>query len=96
MIYEYKNKLYEWDDDKAKINKIKHGISFKYAVRVFDDENRLTAADDEHSWEEERWQVLGKVDGIIFVVYTERGESTRIISARKATGYEEAEYYGGY
>jgi uncharacterized DUF497 family protein len=32
---------FEWDDNKAKINKIKHGVSFKLAAKVFDDENRL-------------------------------------------------------
>ena len=39
---------------------------------------------------------VGKVDGILFVVYTERNENIRIISARKATKEESNEYYDGY
>lgn len=84
---------FEWDDNKAKINKIKHGISFKVAAKVFSDENRLEIPDDEHSWEEDRWQVIGKVDDILFVVYTERGNLTRLISAREATPTERRRYY---
>ena len=45
---------------------------------------------------EDRWNVIGKVDGILFVVYTERKENIRIISARKATKEETNEYYDGY
>ena len=48
----YRN--FEWDSDKAKRNKIKHGISFKTATAVFDDPNRLDLPDDTHSFDEER------------------------------------------
>ena len=88
------DKFFEWDSEKAKINKIKHGISFKVAAKVFEDENRIDRPDYEHSDEEDRRQVIGKVDNILFVVYTERGDKTRLISARKATAYERSLYYG--
>ena len=88
-----KGRQFEWDDNKAKINKIKHGVSFKVAAKVFDDENRYEQFDSEHSWEEDRWQVIGKVDDILFVVYTERGDYTRLISAREATATERRIYY---
>ena len=78
------DKIFQWDENKAKINKIKHGVSFKVAAKVFDDENRLERPDYEHSQDEDRWQVIGKVDKILFVVYTERGDITRLISAREA------------
>ena len=84
---------FEWDDNKAKINKIKHGVSFKVAARVFGDVNKMVRRDDEHSFEEERWQIIGKVDDILFVVYTERGDFTRLISAREATPKERKMYY---
>lgn len=87
-------RFFEWDENKAKINKIKHNVSFKVAAKVFEDENRLERRDDFHSDEEERRQVIGKVDGILFVVYTERNDITRLISARKATPYERRLYYG--
>ena len=92
--YQSGERLFEWDSDKAKRNKIKHGISFKLASRVFEDEDRIERRDDEHSDEEERWQVIGKVENILFVVYTERGEKTRLISAREASPIEKEWYYG--
>ncbi|MBO4320450.1 MAG: BrnT family toxin [Treponema sp.] len=90
--------IYEWDNEKNEINKRKHdGISFEFAVRVFLDEKRIEKYDKNHSTNtEDRWNVIGKVDDIIFVVYTERGDRTRLISARKATKEENNEYYDNY
>lgn len=92
------NMIYEWDNEKNEINKRKHdGISFEFAVRVFLDEKRIEKYDKNHSTNtEDRWNVIGKVDDIIFVVYTERGDRTRLISARKATKEENNEYYDNY
>lgn len=84
---------FEWDDNKAEINKIKHKVSFNVAAKVFDDKNKFEEFDFEHSWEEDRWKVIGKVDDVLFVVYTERGDTTRLISARKATARERRVYY---
>lgn len=83
---------------KNRINKEKHdGIGFEYAVRVFLDEKRIERYDALHSTlMEDRWNAIGMVGRILFVVYTERGERTRIISARRATKEEEREYYDGY
>lgn len=86
----------EWDEQKNEINKRKHGISFETAARVFDDENRIEIYDEEHSTEEERYIVLGLVRKVLFVVYTNRINATRIISARKATKAETEAYYGDY
>lgn len=85
-------RLFELDDAK---NKIKHGINFKTAVRVFEDPYRIMEYDYEYSFDEDRWKVIGKVDDILFVIYTERGEFTRLISARKATSTERRKYYAG-
>lgn len=89
---------FEWDDDKNAYNKEKHdGISFEFAVRVFLDEKRIEKYDAKHSTDaEDRWNVIGMVEDILFVVYTERGSRTRIISARKATTEEINEYYNDY
>ena len=70
--YKLGEKIFEWDSEKAKRNKIKHGIGFKLAARVFEDEERIELRDEEHSDDEDRWQVIGKVDDILFVVYTDR------------------------
>ena len=79
---------------KAMLNKMKHGVSFETAARVFDDEYKIIRPDKKHSQTEERFQVIGMVDDVLFVIYTERGEFTRIISARHATPKERSEYYG--
>ena len=84
---------FEWDDEKERINIKKHGISFKVAKRVFLDENMVIMEDYEHSFYEERRIAIGMVGKLLFVVYTERGEVTRIISARKATKKERSIYY---
>ena len=88
--------IVEWDDEKYRINIKKHGIYFEDAARIFLDENRIENYDDFHSDYEERWKVIGKVRDILAVIYTERREKYRIISARYATSEEEDEYYGQY
>ena len=84
--------IFEWDEEKNKSNRQKHGIDFNDAAMIFSDEKRIETFDYLHSDEEERWQVIGKVEQILFVVYTECGDATRIISSRKATAYERRIY----
>lgn len=86
----------EWDDRKNKINKRKHGISFETAAHVFEDINRIEYFDEAHSADEDRFIVIGLVRKVLFVVYTDRGDATRIISARKATEAETEVYYDNY
>lgn len=85
---------FEWDTDKNQINIRKHGISFETAKYVFADENYVEWFDSEHSVEEDRYKALGKVGKIILVVFTERGDRTRLISARLATAAERRSYNG--
>ena len=87
-------RLFEWDDEKAAINFRKHGIKFKTAAKIFRDKYRIEIFDEEHSIDEERWKVIGMVDSVLVVIYTERGERTRLISARKAEPEERSRYYG--
>ena len=89
---------FEWDEEKNELNKKKHdGLGFELAVRVFLDEKRIERYDASHSTlDEDRWDAIGMVEKVLFVVFTERGERTRIISARRATEEEEREYYDGY
>ena len=89
------NRLFEWDDEKAAINFKKHGVTFDTAAKVFGDENRIEEYDEEHSIDEDRWQVIGMVGKVIFVIYTERGDFIRLISAREATPMERRKYYVG-
>ena len=88
----------EWDDDKNEVNKREHYLSFETAQYVFADPERLERLDTSKSntSREERWQTLGKVGSILFVVYTERGENKRIITARPADKKERRSYNGYY
>ena len=85
---------FEWDSKKDKINRKTHGISFSTAKFVFNDIERWERYDSSHSEEEDRWQTLGLVDNVLFVVYTEQGETIRIISARMADENERRVYNG--
>ena len=84
---------FEWDENKNEMNIIKHGISFKDAETVFDDEDALFLYDEAHSQNEERFIIIG-VDlhfRELNVCHCHRGyneEIIRIISARKATAKE--------
>lgn len=82
-----------WDSEKSTINRKKHGISFETASRVFLDENYYDTYDKNHSEGEDRFKIIGRVGKILTVIYTEREDRTRIISARQADKNEEAEYY---
>lgn len=86
----------EWDENKNKENIQKHGISFNAASFVFADPNRLERYDlsENNLSREDRYQTLGLVGKVLFVVYTERKDSYRIISARLADKDERRIYYG--
>ena len=89
---------FEWDREKAKLNKIKHGVSFKSAAKVFNDPHRLDLPDNSHSFNEARRKVIGMADDVLFVIYTERSERIRLIAAREAEEDERRDYYayGGF
>ena len=85
---------FEWDEAKQKKNIQKHGYSFAYASKVFSDDERIEL-DYYFRNGEYRFNVIGKVKGVLCVVCTERDNDTiRIISARKANHFEEGLYYG--
>ncbi len=84
---------FEWDEDKNTINKEKHKISFETAAYVFDDPYYIEMFDFEHSVDEDRYIAIGKVGDIVFVVFTERKDTIRLISARLATNAERSLYY---
>ncbi len=90
----FQGRRIQWDDEKNLINLKKNGISLKTARMVFADEGRLEWPDLAHSDDEERYKVLGRVGKVLLVIYTQRGDATRLISARKATAQEREVYYG--
>jgi uncharacterized protein len=85
---------FEWDPYKARINFSKHGVSFEEAVSVFADPLALIIDDPRHSEAEERFVLLGQSawQRWLVVMFTERGDAIRLISARKATRRERRDY----
>lgn len=88
---------FEWDTAKAATNLKKHGVSFEEAQSVFYDEFAVQFYDEFHSFNEERFLMLGISSGsqLLLVCHCERdgGGIIRIISARKATK-QESSFYG--
>lgn len=85
---------FEWDDDKAAANSRKHGVTFEQATYAFRDPFAVEWIDARAVYGEERVILLGMSFGeILSVVYTERVEHLRIISARRATKHEKDHYY---
>ena len=84
---------FEWDEEKNSANVRRHGIYFEDAVHIFDDPIRIERRDTDENEYEERWQTMGMADKVLFVVYTERGDRTRIISARVAEPFERRIYH---
>jgi uncharacterized DUF497 family protein len=88
---------FEWDREKAARNLAKHGVSFSEAATVFGDPLAITYFDPDHSDEEDRFLTFGhSSEGHLLVVsHTDRGDQTRIISARRATPKERRTYEEG-
>jgi uncharacterized DUF497 family protein len=89
--------VYEWNAAKAKANAYKHGVSFEEASTVFLDLLAWTFSDPDHSAVEAREITIGYSvrHRVIFVAHSQRGDRTRIISARKATRKERKQYEEG-
>lgn len=84
---------FEWDAAKSEACFQKRGFDFTYAARAFFDPDRLIYADTRHSYGEERYLLMGKIEQRLFVViYTPRWHALRIISARKANQREVKRY----
>ncbi len=87
--------LFEWDEEKAQANLIKHRISFVAVTAVFDDPNRIDEDSTKPEYGEVRTKTIGLIEGelIIVVIHTDREQKRRIISARRATKNEREKYY---
>lgn len=85
---------FKWDENKAKSNEQKHGVSFDEAITVFKDPFTLTILDPDHSIDETRFIDLGYSDRrrLLIVVYTEKDNLIRLISSRLASKAERKTY----
>lgn len=88
----------EWDPLKASSNLKKHGVSFEEAATAFSDDIGRLIPDPDHSDEEDRFILLGMSWALKVLVvchcYRDSSSIIRIISARKATKTERAQYGG--
>jgi uncharacterized DUF497 family protein len=84
---------YEWDEAKRQFNIQKHGIDFVGIEKAFAGAT-LTILDDRFDYGESRFITLGIISGrVVLIAHTETQEVIRIISVRKATKNEEANYF---
>ncbi len=85
---------FEWDISKAAANFRKHGVSFEEAIYALGDRLIVEELDDREDYGEDCIVAYakGKTE-ILTIVYTQRGEFARIISARRATRNEQNDYY---
>ena len=84
---------FEWDETKAASNVAKHRVAFEEATGAFTDIQALQFIDRSMNYEEERFVTIGMANGIVYhVVYTERGDAIRLISARRASRAEQRAY----
>jgi uncharacterized DUF497 family protein len=86
---------FEWRAGKAEANLKAHGVSFNLAKAIFNDPFAIERVDDRKDYGEERFVMIGMAEGqiLLFVAYTEREGRIRIISARRATQYEQDDYF---
>jgi uncharacterized protein len=86
---------FEWHDAKAEANWQTHGVGFELAATVFKDPFAIEFVDDREDYGETRIIIFGMSEEqvLLFVVYTEREDRIRIISARRATQYEQDDYF---
>ncbi|MCO1334164.1 BrnT family toxin [Microbulbifer sp. OS29] len=92
--------LFEWDDDKDRLNQQKHEMPLRAGIPAFDDLNAIEFEDNRIDYGEERYILIGLDNRtkLLYVVYTMREKGvTRLISVRKATKSERKLYEsGGY
>jgi uncharacterized DUF497 family protein len=86
--------LFEYDPQKSRSNREKHGIDFEKAQAIWDDPDYLEIP--AKTSDETRWLVIGKIDRKCWsAVITYREQNIRIISVRRSRD-EEVELYESF
>jgi len=82
---------YEYDPEKSRLNKIKHGIDFEETQALWNDERRLEVP--AYFRDEDRFAIIGRIHDVMWTaVCTMRGENIRLISCRRSRKEETALY----
>ena len=85
---------FQWNDTKAARNYADHGVRFEAARDVFKDPFAIDWLDEREPYGEERYVILGMVETrLLYVAYTMRGDTIRLISARGAEPHERRQYH---
>ena len=94
IVFSLQGTVFEWDDEKAPLNQAQHGVTFEEAAEAFFDPFYQYGDATPAAVQEQRDFVMGYSVSLrlLLVVYTERGDRTRIISARPATHAERKLY----
>ncbi|MBI5126012.1 MAG: BrnT family toxin [Planctomycetes bacterium] len=83
---------FEWDEKKGEVNRLKHGVDFKTAVEIWQDEKRIEIQVPHPV--EDRNVAIGQIRNKLWTaIYTLRGDAIRLISVRRARK-EETRLYG--
>lgn len=82
---------FEFDRDKSDANKLKHGLTLREAARIWEGSHVEVTA---RTIDEPRWMAIGMIQGKPYAcIYTIRGETTRLISCRRARAKEVQLYH---
>jgi uncharacterized protein len=84
--------MYQWDDDKNRLNKAAHGVAFEAAER-FEWSTAMVEIDSREDYGELREKATGFIGDVPYaLIFTHRSGLIRIISLRKATRLERKRY----
>jgi uncharacterized DUF497 family protein len=85
---------FEWNDAKARRNYIRHGVTFDIARKAFADPSMVEVLDNREDYGEDRYLLIGMAEGqLLSIIYTDRNDRCRIISARRANRDEQDHYF---
>jgi len=86
---------FEWDEGKRQQNLHKHGIDFVDAIQLWS-HFHIEIPSEQKLHGEERFLAIGKIDGrLVTVIFTRRGATRRLISARYSRRNEKENYQNG-
>mgnify|MGYP000043352459 CR=1 FL=1 len=86
-----------FDPAKDAINRAKHNLPLAFGDRIFEDDNHLIIPSIRAQDEEERFKVVGLVEGRLFTgVFVWRGELARFISVRRSNNGEERAFRAAF
>lgn len=84
--------MYEWDDDKSKVNRKIRGFDFE-VIHDFDWTTAVVNIDNRKDYGEDRYRAFGLIgDKVYAVAFTFRGDNIRVISIRRVHAKEGRKY----